>query len=107
MEVRVGESAFTTTGLEDHHLKQVIQLSVTSIGAARPNASSNIMQIELNNITFEILHLNLIKPLEPLLVVYKEYMRVLRFNSTRRKQSDKARIQGHFTGQTVLGSRKK
>lgn len=50
VEVHLGESTFTMAGLEGHHLKHLIQFS---IGAARPNMSCNIMQIEMNNITFE------------------------------------------------------
>lgn len=77
MEVHLGETTFTKAGLEGHHLKQVIQLSVTSIGATRPNVPTNISwevnwTILLLKYSAKIFHFHLIKPLEPLYVVYKK-----------------------------------
>lgn len=53
-EVHLRDLSFIMERSEVHHLKQVIKLSVTSKGIARPNVPTNMMQTELNNITFEI-----------------------------------------------------
>lgn len=50
-----GESTFTMEGSGGHYLKQVSICSATSIGATKPKVPTNMMQIELNNITFKTL----------------------------------------------------
>lgn len=103
VEAPLGESRFTKEGCEGHHLKQMIKLSGTSIGAARPmltyylcNMLNDRLRINLNitlKYSAEIFNFDLIKSPATLLAVYQEYMRFLQINNTRRKQSDKSRIQ--------------
>lgn len=101
-EVHLRESTFTMEKFEGHHLKQMIKLSDTSKSIARPNVPTNMMQTELNGIIFEIFcrifNLNLIELLEALLLVYEKYIRFLKLNNTKKKQSDKFKVQGHYAG---------
>lgn len=54
VELSLGGSAFIVEKSGGHHLKQMIECTVTSIGAARSGVPVNIVQIEINDIAFKI-----------------------------------------------------